>query len=315
MPDDHRHDPVPGDDPQRHSSLGVHDHVHRHRPSGTPHAHPHHHRVEETSSLSVSPDAIPLVHDHGHGLSFERFTYLISPVHSIDPRVKVLGSLTLILAIVMTPPPTVIELAIIAVVLSAVCVLGRIPLGWVLRRSAMVIPFAGAIALFAPLQHSGGSLSVNGLAGAYGSGGWIAAYAILAKAWLATFTMVILSATTPVPRLLKGLRWLKVPDVMLTMLSFMYRYVTAFGSQLRSLRNALESRAPSLGRFTKLRLYGHLAGNMFVRAFERGERIHAAMLSRGFDGTLPTSAPLCFRSSDAIVAITALSASIAIVLY
>lgn len=291
----------------------MHAHPHRHD-SEAAHAHPHHHLAGEAPAAPV-PSVPPLIHDHGHGLSFERFTWVCSPVHSLDPRAKIVAAVAIVLTVVLSGPPRALELAGIAAFLCAVTVLARIPLSSVLARSALVLPFAGTIALFAPLQHAGGSLSVGGLTGAYGDGGWIAAYAILAKAWLATLTVVVLSATTPVPRLFKGLEALRVPDVILMLLAFMYRYVAVMRDQLASLRNALDSRGFALGRFQKVKLLGHLAGNLFIRAYDRGERIHAAMLSRGWTGGLPTSETLALRPADVLAVALVVLFLTALVLY
>ena len=253
--------------------------------------------------------------DHGHGLSFERYTYICSPVHEMDPRLKILATLALVLAVVLGPPPHPLEVVGLAAFLLAVAAIAHVPLGWVLKRSALVLPFAGMIALFAPLQQGGGSLSVAGISGAYADNGWIAAYAILAKAWLATLSVVVLSATTPVPRLLRGLRSLRVPDVMLMLLSFMYRYVSVMRDQITSMRHAIDSRGYMLSRTRRLRLYGNLSGSMFIRSYERGERVHGAMVARGFDGTIPTADVLETRPADWAMFATALLAAAALLLY
>jgi cobalt/nickel transport system permease protein len=295
--------------------AGVHTHPHRHDEDEPAHVHPHHHTTADLEPVRTCEDGVPLVRDHGHGLSFERYTYLCSPVHEMDPRLKILASLAIVLAVVLAPPPHPFEVVGLAAFLLAVTSIAHVPIGWVLARSALVLPFAGMIALFAPLQQSGGSLSVGGLSGAYADGGWIAAYAILAKAWLATLTVVVLSATTPVPRLLEGLRSLRVPDVMLMLFSFMYRYVGVLRDQIASMRDAIDSRGYMLSRGRRVLVYGNLAGSMFVRSYERGERVHGAMVSRGFDGTIPTSDSLATTWADWAMFATALLVAAALMLY
>ncbi|MFA5843907.1 MAG: cobalt ECF transporter T component CbiQ [Coriobacteriia bacterium] len=272
---------------------GIHRHEHEH--ASAVHRHPHHHAGS--------------AHEHRHGTGFEQLTYLVSPVHDLDPRSKTVATIVLILAIVLTPPVRPFEFALLVVMFAAVAAISRLPIATLFARACVVLPVAGTIAAFAPVTHSGGSLSVGGIAGAYAGGGWIAAWAILSKAWLCALATVVLSATTPVPRLIRGLEALRVPDIFITLFSFLSRYVDIFRAQLRSLRIALDSRAPTMGRLGRWRLYGNLAGNLFVRAYDRGERVHAAMLSRGFDGTLPTAETLRFGAGDilllALVAMTA----------
>ncbi|MBE0476220.1 MAG: cobalt ECF transporter T component CbiQ [Coriobacteriia bacterium] len=272
---------------------GVHSHAHVH--GDERHEHPHHHVLDAGE-------------EHAHGHAFERYTLLCSPVHALDPRAKVLAAVTLSLAIVLAPPLDAPALLGVVTLLLAVATLARLPLGWLLRRSALVIPFAGTIALFAPL--GGGSLSVRGAAEAYASGGWIEAYAVVTKAWLTTLSMLLAASTTPTPLLLKGLEGLRVPRVMLLMMTFTYRYVTTLRGQLSSAREALESRGFATRGWRKVRLYGNLSGTMFIRGYERAERVYAAMLSRGFDGSLPTARPLRLRPADAaMLALAALTAA------
>lgn len=271
--------------PSTEETLGIHRDAHRHE--GSPeHAHPHHHTAAQ-------------MHEHAHGAGFERYAWIVSPVHSLDARTKVLAALALVLAVVLLPPPGALELAGLVAFLALVAVAARLPLAHVLARSALVLPFVAAIALIAPLTRAGAPLTAAGFASAYADGGWVHAYAIAVRAWLAALAVVLLSATTPVPEMLRALRGLRVPGAMLTLLSFTYRFLGVLGAQLTSLRRALASRAPALTWRRRLRLLGHLGGNLFVRTYERGERVHAAMLARGYDGTLPTGAAPRLRARDA----------------
>lgn len=283
-------------------SPGIHHHEHEH--DGEVHRHPHHHAEQ--------PDP---PHTHRHGGGFERLTYLVSPVHDLDPRAKIVATIAIVLAIVLSPPPRPLEVALVAALLLAVAALARLPLLQVIARASLVLPFAGAIALLAPITAHGGSLSAAGVVTAYEGGGWIIAWTILAKAWLSVLTTVVLSATTPVPKLIRGLEALHLPDVFITLFTFLHRYVEVLRDQLASLRVALDSRAPTLGRPGRWRLYGNLAGNLLVRSYERGERINAAMLSRGFSGSLPTAEVLHLNSSDVLALAIVVLAAAAIVLY
>jgi cobalt/nickel transport system permease protein len=283
-------------DPQ---APGFHSHPHEH--AGETHEHVHHHVSE--------------AHEHGHISGVERLSWQTSALHRLDPRAKIVASVALILAVVLTPPLRPLEFVMLTVLLMATALIGRLPLGWVLKRSALVIPVAGTIALFAPLARSGGSLTVGGVAGSYAGTGWIAAWPIVSKAWLSVLITVVLSGTTPAPRLIRGLQALHMPDVFVTLFSFIYRYVDVFRAQLRSLRTAVDSRAPSMSRLRRWRVYGNLGGNLFIRAYDRGERIHAAMLSRGFDGALPTAEALKAGPGDALLLAVVLLTGAAIALY
>jgi cobalt/nickel transport system permease protein len=283
---------------------GFHGHEHRHE-GQPPHRHPHHHKAQPS----------PPPHAHAHPTSFESITYIVSPIHSLEPRAKIIAALALVVAVVTTPPMRAAEFALFLVLLFALGMLARLPLLRVLRRSAAVLPFAGTIALLAPLQESGGSWNAAGLAAAWSAGGWAVTWGILSKAWLSALCMVLLAATTRSADLLAALRRLKVPDVFVMLLSFIARYVGVLGDQLHSLRTAIASRAPDLRGRALLASFGSIAGNLFVRSYERGERIHAAMLSRGYTGTLPASPDRRMGPAEILLLATALLAAAALVLY
>lgn len=285
---------------------GMHTHEHRHA-DGVVHAHEHHHGRGVDASLGS--------HRHTHATSFEGLATIVSPLSALDARAKALSALVCILAIVTSPPLRLAEFALVIALLLALVVIGGLPVARVLARSVLVLPFAGTIALLAPLQASAGSLNTGGLFGPQAAVGWLAAYAILSKAWLSTFVVVLLSATTPVPETLTALRRLRVPEVLVMLLAFIYRYAPVLGRQLRAMRVAVASRAPRLGRAALVRLYGNLGGAMVVRAYERGERVHAAMLARGFDGTLPVARATTLGGAETLCIACSVMTAAAIWLY
>jgi cobalt/nickel transport system permease protein len=286
-----------------HPPAGVHGHEHQHE--GQPaHRHPHHHRSD------VAPP-----HEHAHATSFEALTYIVSPVHALDARVKIAATVLVVLGVVLSPPLRAAETLLLAALLAAVVVLARLPLGRLLLRSAAVLPFAATIALLAPLGRDGGSWNAAGLARAWAGGGLIVTWGILSKAWVSAACVTILAASTRQGELLAAMRRLGVPHAFVMLLSFIGRYVSVLGGQLHALRTALASRAPRVRVRALVRSLGSIAGNLFVRSYERGERIHAAMLARGYTGVLPAPAPARLGAADVLfVAMAALTAA-ALALY
>ncbi|MFZ1575174.1 MAG: energy-coupling factor transporter transmembrane component T [Chromatiaceae bacterium] len=214
----------------------------------------------------------------------------------IDSRAKILAALMLIAAIVLTAPMDLAEFLVVVLFVGAVVALLDGSVIAVLRRGLLVLPFAGAIALFAPLARiEAGSWA--GVAAAYARG-WPLILALLAKAYLSVLIVSALTATTPVPELLRGMQALRVPDIFLTLFIFLLRYRDLFRAQVAALRDAIASRAPRLRGWRRLFLYGSLGGNLLVRAYERGEQVYDAMIARGYSGTLPVATPLCWRGAD-----------------
>lgn len=282
------------------SHPGISEHPHVHDGEGA-HRHPHHHDGERAG------------HDHAHALGLERYTYLISPIHDLDPRFKLVAAVLFVIGVVAGAPLRPLEFALLALLLFALTVLSRVPLRWMASRSAIVLPIALGIALFAPLGRAE-TLSVSGIAEAY-TEHYDMIWAILSKSWISAYTMLLVSATTPIPRLFEGLRALKMPTIFITLLTFLYRFTDVFGTQLRTMRSAVASRAPELRGWGLVRLYGNLAGSLFIRAYERGERVHAAMLSRGFTGVLPATGTLQAVGADWLLVFTTALVVAAVLLY
>ncbi len=282
----------------------LHDHGHEH-PGQPIHVHPHHHGAEP----SLPP------HAHAHATSYEALTYILSPVHALDGRAKLIAALVLVLGIVTTPALQALEFAFLVMLLAAVGVIARLPLKRVLARSAAVLPFVAMLALFAPLQAQGESITFSNFATSWSGSGWIPAWSLLSRVWLAAWCMALLTATTKTPDLLGALARLRVPDVFVVLLSFIARYMHVFASQLVSLRRSLASRAPGLRGRALLRSFGSIAGNLLVRSYERGERVHAAMLARGYTGTLPSTTIGSIGAPEILVVICSLLSWAVLALY
>ena len=226
-----------------------------------------------------------------------------------DPRARIVGALALISGVVLSPAPGLPEFAALLTLVAAVVILFDGDPRRVLVRACIVLPFAGAIAAFAPLAQIN-SWSIAGAAHAYATG-WPIIFAILGKSYLSALTVTSLVATTPVADLMAALHALRVPDIFLTMLTFLLRYTDLFRGQVRSMREAIASRAPSVGGWRLAVLYGSLGGNLLIRAYERGEQVYDAMRSRGYTGVLPGSRPLKWSAGDTAFVAIALIASLA----
>lgn len=216
-----------------------------------------------------------------------------------NPAARILAAIILVVGIVVTAPQTLFTGASIVALVLLLGFIAEVSLARMLLHSLIVIPIAGMISLFYPLRFAA-DWQWASLAAAYGSH-WQAMLQLIATPWLCVLVMMLLAHTTPRAQLLAGLERLRLPRILVLLLSFMYRYVDVMRNQLRTARRALESRAPALGRRKQVQLYGNLAGAMLIRAYDRGERIHAAMLSRGFAGALPQTQTARVSSGDALL--------------
>lgn len=217
---------------------------------------------------------------HPHALYFHEH----SPVHRLAPHVKVVAAFTFVFAVAVTPREAVWAFALDALAIALVIRLARVPLRFVLPRMLVVAPFLGVAALLPfvavgeRIEVLGVPLVVEGLWGAVN---------VAAKALLGVTTSITLAATTEVPRLLRGLSRLRVPAVLTQIATFMVRYLEVVAGELGRQRVAMVARGHDPRWLWQLRPIAASVGTLFVRSYERGERVHAAMLARGYDGTMP----------------------------
>ncbi|WMX46616.1 cobalt ECF transporter T component CbiQ [Streptomyces roseicoloratus] len=207
-----------------------------------------------------------------------------SPVHALPPHTKLAAVLAFVVVVAATPREAMWAFALYAVLLGAVAVRARVPAGFLLKRLLIEIPFV-AFALLMPFVVPGEqttvlgvSLSVPGLWGAWN---------VLAKGTLGVAASVLLAATTELRELLLGLQRLKLPPLLVQIASFMIRYGDVITDEMRRMSIARRSRGFEARGLRHWGVLAKTAGALFIRSYERGERVHLAMVSRGYTGSMP----------------------------
>ncbi|MCT2590986.1 cobalt ECF transporter T component CbiQ [Streptomyces sp. N2-109] len=220
----------------------------------------------------------------GAGHAHRLYRHGHSPVHRLPPHCKLAAVLCFVVVVVSTPREAMWAFALYAVLLGAVAGVARIPAGFLLKRMLIEVPFV-AFAVLMPfvaqgerVEVMGVSLSVSGLWGAWN---------VLAKGTLGVAASVILASTTELRELLLGLQRLKLPPLLVQIASFMIRYGDVITDEMRRMRIARESRGFDSRGIRQWGVLGKSAGALFIRSYERGERVHLAMMSRGYAGSMP----------------------------
>jgi cobalt/nickel transport system permease protein len=209
-------------------------------------------------------------------------------VHRLEPHTKLVAVLAFALVVVLTPVHAgwaPLAYAGFLVLLLAVAAVARVRPGRLLRGLAVEVPFV-FFALLLPVVSRGPRTDVLGVP--LSESGLAAGGSILAKATLSVLAATLLAATTDPRALLRGLERLRLPSVLVQILTFMIRYADVISGELRRMKVARESRGFRGRHLGALRVLGPAAGSLFIRSYERGERVHLAMLSRGYTGRLPT---------------------------
>jgi cobalt/nickel transport system permease protein len=207
-----------------------------------------------------------------------------SYLHRMAPEAKIAATVLFVFAVVATPKEAFWAFGVYGtVIVTLAAVVGLRP-GSLARRLTLELPFLG-FAFLLPFVGSGEqvdvlglSLSVDGLWGAWN---------ILVKGTIGVAAAALLVATTDTPALLQGLGRLRVPTVLVAIASFMIRYLELVAGELRAMRIARESRGSDPRWLWQARAVAATAGTLFVRSYERGERVYLAMLSRGYAGSMP----------------------------
>ncbi|GAA4565294.1 cobalt ECF transporter T component CbiQ [Micromonospora coerulea] len=207
-----------------------------------------------------------------------------SPVHRLPPEAKIAAMVSFTIAVVATPREAYWAFGGYALLVAVVAALARVGPRWLLGRALIELPFvlfAFALPFFGTgerVEVAGLNLSVDGLLG-----GWN----ILAKGTLGVLASLLLAATTTTRDLIVGLDRLHCPQIFTQIATFMLRYLDVLVGEARRMRVARVSRGDDPRFLWQLRGFAAGIGALFLRAFERGERVYLAMVSRGYSGRMP----------------------------
>lgn len=207
-----------------------------------------------------------------------------SVVHRLPAHCKLLAVLAFVLLVVATPREAFWAFGAYTLLLCGVAVAGRVPAQVVVRRMVVELPFV-LFAVLLPVIAQGPRVDVLGLS--LSESGLLSAWNILAKGTLGVVASILLAATTSARHLLLGVERLRMPPLMVQIMSFMLRYADVVGAEMTRMKVARDSRAFEGRDLRHLKVVAQSAGALFIRSYERGERVHLAMLSRGYAGSMP----------------------------
>jgi cobalt/nickel transport system permease protein len=207
-----------------------------------------------------------------------------SPVHRLPAQVKIVCALLAVICVVATPRTEFWAFGLYLVLLLGIWTVASVPIGHIAKRAVIEVPFV-VIALVMPFL--GGGERVTFLGMSLSEQGALAGWNILAKGTLGVLTSLTLAATTTPRELVVGLQRLHTPAVLTTIATLMLRYLEVIAAESRRMRLARISRGHDPRFLWQVGATARGIGTLFVRSYERGERVHLAMVSRGWNGTLP----------------------------
>jgi cobalt/nickel transport system permease protein len=212
--------------------------------------------------------------------SMDELGRMDTPVHRLDARAKAVVTMAFIAVVMSFDRHALSALTPFAFFPLAMMAVGRLPVRYLARKIAVAAPFAIMVGLFNPwLDREPVALVGSWVV----TGGWLSFASILVRFVLTVGAALILVACTGMNRLGAGLERLGLPAIFVTQILFLYRYLFVVADEgqrmMRSVR--LRSVGPDA---LPLRVYGSLVGHLLLRSMDRADRVHRAMVARGFDG-------------------------------
>ena len=213
-------------------------------------------------------------------------------VPALDPRAKIVAMVAALILCVSTPAQRYTTFAAYFAVLVAAFALSGVSARVLARRLLAVLPMMLLCAAFIPFLHhdtvgGGYSLSFGGLH--LSRSGLLVLWNIAIKASLGVALVTLLNETTPFPLLLRGLEQLRCPRLGILLLGFCHRFLFVLRDEALRMKRAADARGFQGRWLWHAPVVGRMIGALFLRGYERGERVYLAMASRGFNGGMPAA--------------------------
>ncbi|MGD9809181.1 MAG: cobalt ECF transporter T component CbiQ [Deferribacterales bacterium] len=230
---------------------------------------------------------------------FLRFRYIDemaemgSPLHRVAPQAKLIATLFFIITVASFDKYTVLQLLPFYIFPAVMISYGGLSARFFMKSVLIVSPFAVVIGIFNPLIDHHVVANIGGLDI---SGGWVSFLSILLRFTLTVTAALVLISLTGFTRICSAMESLYVPKVFVVQLMFLYRYIFVLMEEADRMLTASSMRL--FGKKMGFRLYVSFLGHLLLRTMDRAQRIHLAMFSRGFDGTIRCSGDCGMSRSD-----------------
>ena len=251
-----------------------------------------------------------------HSDAFDRYHDTESFVHRLDPRVKVVVTIAFILSNALLPDGAWLAFGLAWLFLLVVNALSNLGIAFTFKRSFVALPFA-LVAITVLFSIPGKPISTFHFLMwklTITDMGLLRFMSILVRSWLSVQMAIMLVAVARFPDIVHALEHLHVPSILTTIIAFLYRYLFVLVDEVFRLLRAREARsAAAAGSRSggsvawRARVAGNMAGQLFLRSYERSDRVYNAMLARGYAGHLMTSNPHELRNIDYLTAVLAIS--------
>ncbi len=229
-------------------------------------------------------------------LDFKRLDRLATgdtPIHHLDPRAKVLATLVFIVTVVSFGKYEVTALVPFFLFPVVMIALGNLPVSYIIKKIALLCPFALVVGMFNPIFDREVLVQIGSLGI---TGGWISFASIVMRSILTVGAAIVLVGVTGFPGVCLALERIGMPRVFAVQLLFLYRYIFVLTDEGSRMERARKLRA--FGKKMEPGIFSSLVGHLLLRTWQRAERIHMAMLARGFTGEFHTRQNMRFGGKE-----------------
>jgi cobalt/nickel transport system permease protein len=245
-----------------------------------------------------------------HVDAFDQYQHIHSRVHQLDPRIKVLITVTFILSNALLPDGSWAAFALAWLLLMVVNDQTELGLFYSFKRSFVALPFAlvAVSAIFSPQGTPLAEWDLGIITLIPTDIGLIRFFSIFIRSWLSVQMAIILVATTQFPDLIHAFEHLHLPRTLTSVIAFLFRYLFILTNEVFRILRARDARSAGLpdqklGRsiIWRAKITGSMAGQLFLRSYERSDRIYHAMISRGYTGHIRTLNPHVLNQMDWLI--------------
>ncbi|KZX15496.1 nickel transport protein NikQ [Methanobrevibacter cuticularis] len=217
----------------------------------------------------------------------EQESWKDSAIHNLDGRIKLILTIMIIVYSVYTTD--LIILLILEIYLIILLLISKVSIGFFAKRILLILPFGGFLAVFQPFIKPGAILYTLPLGLTITYDGVLFGVLLISRLIVCLSAIVLLSSVTPIETIVNSMRKLGFPKIMSMILSMTIRYLFVFYDELDTIRKAQKSRSFSIWNkktsyFWRLKQVGYTIMMLFLKSFEKGEKVYYSMLSRGYTG-------------------------------
>ncbi len=201
---------------------------------------------------------------------WDQYSGFSTPIHNLPSGAKLLFTLFIILILTSLSGDYLSYAALpITLILFFILIVSRVPVTYVLKKTLIILPLVLPVIL------------LNSIFMEFGLN---RSMILSVRSFLSIFSIILLISVTQFTDIIKTLSSWHFPRVVLMILSFMYRYFFLLTGEMEKMVRAVKLRSGKGGGVRNIRIYSQILAVLFIKSYERAERVYQAMLMRGYDG-------------------------------